>query len=109
MGVVHVVQVGRDGQQERVEEGAPDDAHQQHADVVPELVREESDHGWSDEDTEGKDGVHQSDVDIVDANVFHVDGQVRHDGKGGAIEEEQGELERQHVHVDHVHHGTGSG
>ena len=35
---------------------------------------------------------HEGDVNIVDANVLHVDGEVGHDGKGGAIKEEEGAL-----------------
>ena len=43
--------------------------------------------------------LHESNVNIVDANVLHVDGEVGHDGKGGAVEEEEGALQGQKVHV----------
>ena len=90
-----MVEVGGHGQQQRVEDGAADDAHHQHPDVVPQLVGEESDHRGRNEHAEGEYGVHQGNVDVIDPNVLHVDGQVGHDGKRGAVEEEQGELERQ--------------
>ena len=84
-----MVEVGGHGQQKCVEDGAANDAHQEHPDVVPKLVSEEPDHGGRDEHTEGEDGVHQGDVHVVDPNVFHVDGQVGHDGERGAVEEKQ--------------------
>ena len=43
--------------------------------------------------------LHESNVNIVDANVLHVDGEVGHDGEGGPVEEEEGALQGQKVHV----------
>ena len=43
--------------------------------------------------------LHESNVNIVDANVLHVDGEVGHDGEGGAVEEEEGALQGQQIHV----------
>ena len=43
--------------------------------------------------------LHESNIHIIDADVLHVNGKVGHHGEGGAVEEEQGELEREQVHV----------
>ena len=43
--------------------------------------------------------LHESNVNVVDADVLHVDGEVGHDGEGGAVEEEEGALQGQQVHV----------
>ena len=43
--------------------------------------------------------LHESNVNIVDADILHVDGEVGHDGEGGPVEEEEGALEGEQVHV----------
>ena len=43
--------------------------------------------------------LHEGNVNVVDADVLHVDGEVGHDGEGGAVEEEEGALQGQQVHV----------
>ena len=95
-----MMQVGGDSQQQSVEDGTANDAHEQDPDIVTKLVSKEAHHGRSNEDTEWEDGVHERNVHIIDANVLHVDGEVGHDGEGGAIEEEQSELEGEQVHVE---------
>ena len=44
--------------------------------------------------------LHEGNVDVVDADVLHVDGEVGHDRERGAVEEEERDLERQQVHVE---------
>ena len=58
LGVVHVPEVGGDSQQERVEEGTADDAHEKNTNVITEFISKESDNWRGDEDTEWQDGVH---------------------------------------------------
>merc|ERR1719186_1699091 len=111
VGVVDVVVGGGNGEEEGVEGGAEDEVGEEDSDVVSEFVREETDYGRSYEDAEGEDGVHEGDVDVADANVLHVDGEVRGDGEHGAVEEEQRQLQRKQVHVRRKHlrhllHGT---
>ena len=43
--------------------------------------------------------LHESNVNIVDAYILHVDGEVGHDGEGGPVEEEEGALQGEQVHV----------
>ena len=43
--------------------------------------------------------LHEGNVNVVDADVLHVDGEVGHDGEGGAVEEEEGALQGQQIHV----------
>ena len=43
--------------------------------------------------------LHEGNVNVVDADVLHVDGEVGHDGEGGAVEEEEGALQWEQVHV----------
>ena len=98
--IVNMMKISWNSQQQRVEDSTANDAHEEDSDVVTELVSEESHHWRSNEDTEGKDGVHESNVNIIDADVLHVDGEVGHDGEAGTVEEEQCELERKQVHVE---------
>ena len=44
--------------------------------------------------------LHEGNVNVVDADVLHVDGEVGHDRERGAVEEEERDLERQQVHVE---------
>ena len=48
---------------------------------------------------EYKDILHESNVNIVDAYILHVDGEVGHYGEGGAVEEEESALQRKQVHI----------
>ena len=50
-------------------------------------------------DTSVKNILHESNVNVVDAYILHVDGEVGHDGEGGPVEEEEGALQREQVHV----------
>ena len=97
--IVNMMKISWNSQQQRVEDSTANDAHEEDSDIVTELVSEESHHWRSNKDTEGKDGVHESNVNIIDADVLHVDGEVGHDGEGGAVEEEEGALQGQQVHV----------
>ena len=83
-----MMEISWNSQQQRVEDSTANDAHEEDSDVVTELVSEESDHRGRNEHTEGEDGVHQGNVDVIDPNILHVDGQVGHDGKRGAVKEE---------------------
>ncbi len=61
--------------------------------IVAQLVGEEPDHWRGEKDTEGEDGVDQGHVDVADADVLHVNGEVGQDGEGGGRVEEQGQLQ----------------
>ena len=98
--IVHVMKICWNRQQQCVEESTTNDTHEENSDVVTKFVSKESDNRWSDKDTEWKYGVHEGNVHIIDTDILHVNGEVWHDGKGGAIEEEQGELEREQFHVE---------
>ena len=99
VGLADHIDRGRHKEERRVEDPHEDDEDHVDPGVVPELVRHKAHDGWRDEDAEGEDGVDQADVHVADADVLHVDGEVGHDGKGGAVEEEEGALQGQKVHV----------
>ena len=50
-------------------------------------------------DTSVKNILHESNVNVVDAYILHVDGEVGHDGEGGPVEEEEGALQGEQVHI----------
>ena len=109
LGVVDVPQVGWDGQQEGVEEGTANDAHEENTDVITEFISKKSHNWWCDEDTERQDGVHQSYVHVIDANVLHVNCQVGHNGKRCSVEEKKCEFEWQKIPVKAWQHQNGAG
>ncbi len=56
--------------------------------VGPEFIREEAHDGGGDERGEGEDGVHDGDALDADAQIPHVDRQVRQDAeRRGRVEE----------------------
>ena len=82
-----------------MEDCTADDAHKKSSPVIPQLVSKETNNRRSYENTEGKNGVHESNVDVVDPDILHVDGEVGHDGKRCPIEEKQCKLQWKEVHV----------
>ena len=68
--------------------------------VVAEFISKEANYWRSSEDTEGEDGVDESNINVADTDVLHVDGEVGEDGVGSAGEHEQSHLQRQQLLVD---------
>ena len=67
-----MAEVSWDCKQESVEYCTANDAQVQSSHVVSKFVSKEANNRRSDENTERKDGVHESDVNIIYSNVFHV-------------------------------------
>ena len=89
----------RHQQQGCVKDSCEDDEDHVDPGVVPDLVRDEAHERGSSEHTEGEDGVDEGDIDVTDANVLHVYGQVGQEGKSRSSEHEQSHFQRQQLLV----------
>ena len=74
--------------------------------VVAKLVSKESNNWRSYKNTEGKNAVNESHVNITDTDILHVDGEVGKDGISCSREHEQGAFEGEKISV---HFATRSG
>ena len=82
-----------------MEDGTSKNTHVKSTKIVTEFIGKKANNWRCNKDTKWEDCVHEGNVNVVDANILHVNSKVGHDCEGSSVEEKQGELQGKEVHV----------